>query len=68
MQVTAGRSTLRPSAAAKKLDIGLSSLWHKIKHDPDFPRPFKLSARTTVLFNDELDAYLVKQANKSRAA
>lgn len=68
MQATSNRRTVRPAGAAAKLSIGISSVWFKVKNDPNFPRPFKLSARTTVFFDDELDAYLVAQAAKSQAA
>ncbi len=61
------RRALRPARTAEKLDIGLSSLWLKCKSDPAFPKPFKLSARTTVFFEDEIDAYLISCATKSRA-
>ncbi|MBR8256677.1 helix-turn-helix transcriptional regulator [Burkholderia ambifaria] len=57
---------LRPAAAAKKLGIGVSTLWLRIKHDPTFPRAIKLSARTTVLSERELDAYVEKCASKPR--
>lgn len=59
---------LRPAQAAQKLSIGLSSLWLKAKTDPDFPRPFKLSPRTTVFYEHELNEYLSRCAAKSRAA
>jgi predicted DNA-binding transcriptional regulator AlpA len=52
---------VRPRVAAKKLGIGLSSLWRKVKIEPDFPRPYHLGARTTCFDLNELDAYI---ANK----
>lgn len=58
---------LRPNAAANKLGIGLSSLWLLIKNDPTFPRPIKLTPRTTVLSERELDAYVEQCANKPRS-
>jgi prophage regulatory protein len=61
------RNTIRPSKAKAKLDIGLSTLWAWSKTKPDFPKPFKLSARTTVFFEDEIDAYLATQASVSRS-
>ena len=66
MQATSNRRTLRPAGVAAKLGIGLSTVWFKAKHDPDFPKFFKLSPRTTVLFEDELNAYLVAKAAESR--
>lgn len=66
MQVTIPRRTLRPAQAAQKLQIGLSSVWWKAKNDPAFPRPFKLSPRTTVFYEHELDDYLAACASHSR--
>ncbi|WP_035881621.1 helix-turn-helix transcriptional regulator [Cupriavidus metallidurans] len=57
---------LRPSKAAEKLDIGLSSLWAKAKSDPDFPKPVKLSPGTTVFLEHELDAWMERRAAHSR--
>lgn len=59
--------TLRPAQAAEKLQIGLSSVWWKVKNDPAFPKPFKFSPRTTVFYEHEVDAYMAACAAKSRA-
>lgn len=67
MSIVQGR-VLRPAQAAEKLAIGLSTLWLKVKTDPDFPRPFKTGRRTTVLYESEIDAYVAACAAKSRAA
>ena len=61
MSVPQGRG-LRPAQAAQKMSIGLSSLWLKAKNDPDFPQPFKISARTTLFFEREIDEYLSRCA------
>jgi predicted DNA-binding transcriptional regulator AlpA len=53
---------LRPAAVANKLGIALSSLWIKVKQEPDFPRPFKLGPRTTAFLEHELDQYLAGRA------
>jgi prophage regulatory protein len=66
MTVPVQPRTLRPAKAAEKLQIGLSSVWWKVKNDPTFPRPFKLSPRTTVFYEHELDEYLAACAAKSR--
>jgi predicted DNA-binding transcriptional regulator AlpA len=60
-----GKQCLRPKNAAAKLKIGLSSLWLKVKSDPDFPRPIKLSERTTVFLEDEIDEYIELCAGRS---
>jgi len=51
---------LRARDAAPYLGIALSTLWWKARTDPDFPKPRKLSARTTVWSRAELDAYLMR--------
>ncbi|KFG94410.1 regulatory protein [Burkholderia paludis] len=57
---------LRPTQAAEKLGIGMSTLWSRAKHDADFPKPVKLSSRTTIFIEAELDAYLQKRIAESR--
>ncbi|MCA8051309.1 helix-turn-helix transcriptional regulator [Burkholderia arboris] len=59
---------LRPSQAAEKLGIGLSSLWAKAKAEPGFPQPVKLGPATTVFIEHELDAYIEKCIAESRQA
>lgn len=56
------RAAVRPKQAAEFIGIGLSTLWHKAKHDPDFPKPTKLGPRTTVWFTADLADYLNKMA------
>ncbi|MGV0130349.1 helix-turn-helix transcriptional regulator [Burkholderia gladioli] len=57
---------LRPSQAAEKLGIGLSSLWAKAKSESGFPQPVKLGPATTVFIEHELDAYIAKCIAESR--
>jgi prophage regulatory protein len=59
---------LRPSQAAEKLGIGLSSLWAKAKNESGFPQPVKLGPATTVFIEHELDAYVEKCIAESRQA
>jgi prophage regulatory protein len=59
---------LRPAAAARKLGIGLSTLWKKIKADPTFPQPIAIAPRITVLMESDLDEYLAVCAAKTRTA
>lgn len=56
------RAALRAKHAAEYLGIGLSTIWHRAKTDPDFPQPTKLGPRTTVWFTADLDAFLADQA------
>lgn len=53
---------LRPSCAAEKLGIALSTLWAKAHGDPDFPKPIKLGPRTTVFLEKEIDQWLEARA------
>jgi prophage regulatory protein len=62
------RKGLRPAPSAQKLGMGLSTLWLKVKTEPNFPKPFKLSPRVTVFYEHELDEYLAACAAKSRTA
>lgn len=57
---------LRPSQAAEKLGIGLSSLWAKAKNEPNFPQPVKLGPATTVFIESELDQYVERCIAQSR--
>jgi prophage regulatory protein len=59
------RRVLRPKQFAEKYGIGLSSFWRHVKSDPTFPRPFKLTERTTAIDEAEADAwYQQKRAAK----
>lgn len=57
----------RPQQAAELLGIGVSTLWRWAKERHDFPKPRKLSSRTTVFDVAELlnwrDAQMSKAAN-----
>lgn len=64
-EIKSGRA-LRPSEAAAKLGIGLSTLWYKVKNESDFVRPFKLSPRVTLFYESEIDDHLSKCAERSR--
>jgi len=58
---------LRPAAAAQKLGIGVSTLWAKVKKEPDFPRPIKTGPRTTIFIEHDLDAWLASRAAMTKA-
>ncbi|WP_084199743.1 helix-turn-helix transcriptional regulator [Noviherbaspirillum autotrophicum] len=60
------RRYLRPKVAAKKLGIADSTLWLKIKTDPDFPQPIKIGPNTTVLIEDEIDHYVSTRSREAR--
>jgi prophage regulatory protein len=54
--------TVRPREAAAILGIGLSTFWLRAKTDPDFPKIFKLSPKTTVVRRRDLEAYVTTKA------
>ncbi|HVW50829.1 MAG TPA: AlpA family phage regulatory protein [Trinickia sp.] len=57
---------LRVKQAAEKLGMGVSSVWERVRKDPEFPRPVKLGPSTTVFLEHELDAYIAKCIAASR--
>ena len=65
---TSPRRALRPPQAAEKLGIGLSTLWTKVKSDPEFAQPVKIGPRVTIFFEDELDAWLNAVVTKARSS
>ena len=54
--------SLRMRASAEMLGISVPTLYRWIKEKPDFPRPRQLSARCTVLDQEELVAWRDAQA------
>lgn len=58
---------LRPRQLAKKFSMSLPTLWRRVKQDPDFPQPVKLSSGITGFIEAEGDAYIELKVNESRA-
>lgn len=58
---------LRPHQLAKKFGISLATLWRRVKQDPDFPQPVKLSDGITAFIEAEGDAYIELKVNEFRA-
>ena len=55
----------RVRQVADFLGIGVSSVWRLAKNEPDFPKPFSLSPRTTAWSAEELAAYVeVKKSQR----
>lgn len=64
---------LRPKEAAKVCGFSLATFWNKTNpksrhHDPDFPKPFKLSERATAIKTADLLAWIEKRANQNTGA
>ncbi|OSI13084.1 MULTISPECIES: helix-turn-helix transcriptional regulator [Neisseria] len=62
---------LRQHEVTKRLGISSSTLWYRLdpknrRHDPDMPRPFKLSGSGNAIgwLESEIDDYIAKQAAK----
>ncbi|OSI34570.1 helix-turn-helix transcriptional regulator [Neisseria dumasiana] len=60
---------LRQNEVTKRLGISSSTLWYRLdpknrRHDPDMPRPFKLSGSGNAIgwLESEIDDYIAKQA------
>lgn len=47
----------RVGQVAEYFSIGISTVWNRAKNDPEFPKPFRLGARTTVWSKADLVAY-----------
>lgn len=45
---------VREREALRILAFSRATLWRKVKHDPGFPRPFKLSEGITVWAQSEI--------------
>ena len=58
----------RVGQVAQYYGIGVSTVWNRAKNDPEFPKPFRLGARTTVWAKSELDDYAEKMQAMRGAA
>lgn len=56
---------LRVCTVADRLGIGVSTVWKLLKSDKSFPKPFKLSLRTTVWLEDDVNSYINQRARTS---
>lgn len=58
---------LRPATLAKKLDIGISTLYDKMK-DPNFPPKIKLGKGNAVAFREsDVEEWLQKNTEEKEA-
>lgn len=58
---------LRPHQLAKKLGMSLPTVWRRVKQDPHFPQPIKLSSGMTGFVEAEGDAYIELKVVETRA-
>lgn len=68
MSANARGRGLRPKQAAQLIGVSVNSLWRYARTRSDFPQPVKLSPGATIFFENELSAWLEKQAQQSRVA
>jgi prophage regulatory protein len=57
---------LRPNHFAKKLGMSTPTLWRRVKQDPDFPQPVRISTAITGFVEAEVDAYIELKVSQSR--
>ncbi|HGO7221180.1 TPA: helix-turn-helix transcriptional regulator [Neisseria meningitidis] len=58
---------LRVKEVAEKLGVSENFVWAKtdrgnIRHDPTFPRPFKLSGNATAWLESEIDTWILEKS------
>lgn len=54
---------LKSSDVAKRLNVGYSTFRTEIKHQPDFPKPIKLTAKAHPKWKDvDIEAYLNRKS------
>ena len=57
---------LRPSQLARKLGVSTPTVWRRVKDDPDFPQPVRISPAVTGFVEAEADAYIELKVSQSR--
>ena len=62
--IPSGATLAKTSEVMQRLKRGKTWLHKRIKSDPTFPRPVYLSPREPQFFQHEIDAWLIKQAEK----
>lgn len=60
------RRVHRPARAAEKLGVSVATFYRLARTDPRFPRLHKLSERVTVVYDDELDAFISGSAKVAK--
>lgn len=59
-------NTLRVEQVAKKLGIGVSTVWWFVKRNTGFPQPFKLSPQVIVWDEADVDEWLIKMKGEAQ--
>ena len=64
-------AVLRAKDVARKTGLSLSAVWYKTNpkhrlHDPEFPKPFKVSANATGWLESEINDYIKQLAERRR--
>lgn len=57
---------IRPQALAKKLGIGLSTLYDLINNDPTFPKRIHLSSNVRAFRESEVNAWIDQKTEKKQ--
>lgn len=52
----------RAKAVCERYQIAPSTLWHWLKHSPNFPKPTKAGARVTLFDVNAIEAYFKARA------
>jgi prophage regulatory protein len=52
---------MRVKDVARKLSIGVSTVWEYTKSDALFPRPIHLSEKVTAWYEHEIDAFIASK-------
>lgn len=62
---------LRVAEVARRVGISTAAVWYKVNpkhrlHEPDFPRPFKVSTNVTGWLASEISTYIEKLAESRK--
>lgn len=60
------KQLIRVKEVAELLGFGVSTIWRKVKEDPSFPRPHKISERITVWQLSEILNWINVQCSNSK--
>jgi prophage regulatory protein len=55
---SSGDRLMRPKSVCEMLGISKATLWRWVKSDDSFPKPLKLTGKTTVWWSSEVHAWV----------